>query len=156
MQDSITVHPIAVVKNTRDETADDFWGSVTSEIELLPHIPEGALEGIEDFSHLEIIFHFHKADKNDYDYGPMHPRENPAWKKTGIYAMRKKSRPNHIGLTTVKLVKREGRVLTVELLDADNGTPVLDIKPVIKEFLPQEEIKQPQWATELMQNYWKK
>jgi tRNA (Thr-GGU) A37 N-methylase len=54
----------------------------------------------------------------------------------------------------VKIIRRTGTTLVVEGLDAMDGTPVLDIKPVMKEFLPRGEVHQPAWATELMHNYW--
>ena len=54
----------------------------------------------------------------------------------------------------VKILKGEGRQLFVRGLDAIDGTPILDIKPVMKEFLPREEVHQPEWASELMKNYW--
>jgi tRNA (Thr-GGU) A37 N-methylase len=85
-----------------------------------------------------------------------HPRNNPQLPLTGIFATRKKDRPNHIGHTIVNLIKREKRKLFVEKLDAINGTPILDIKPVLKEFLPSGEIKEPFWTKEVMKNYWKK
>jgi tRNA (Thr-GGU) A37 N-methylase len=59
-----------------------------------------------------------------------------------------------LGATIVKIIKREGVQLFVKGLDAIDGTPVLDIKPVMKEFLPRGEVSQPDWATELMKNYW--
>ena len=52
------------------------------------------------------------------------------------------------------LLKVENKILYVKGLDAINGTPVLDIKPVFKQFLPSEEIKQPHWVNEIMKNYW--
>jgi tRNA (Thr-GGU) A37 N-methylase len=55
----------------------------------------------------------------------------------------------------VKILERKGKVLRVEHLDAIDGTPVLDIKPVMSEFLPQEAIRQPPWVKELMADYWK-
>ena len=152
----ITVKPIAFVQNKRNETKDDFWGDVTSEIILADDIPEGAFDGIEEFSHLEIIFHFNKVPAAQFELTGIHPRNNKNWPKIGIFAMRKRKRPNHLGLTTVRLLKRAGRILTVELLDADNGSPVLDIKPVMKEFMPQEEVRQPVWSNELMKDYWSK
>ena len=72
----------------------------------------------------------------------------------GIFAQRGKARPNRIGSTIVRVVRREGRVLHVAELDAVDGTPVLDIKPVMREFLPREEVRQPRWSRELMQRYW--
>lgn len=53
------------------------------------------------------------------------------------------------------MIKRDGNTIVVEGLDAIDGTPILDIKPVMKEFIPREEIKQPKWATDIMKQYWK-
>ncbi|MFN8289109.1 MAG: SAM-dependent methyltransferase [Chitinophagaceae bacterium] len=150
----IILKPVAFVKNSRTGMSDDFWGDVISEIELAPEVPDEAFDGIDSFSHIEIIFSFDKADKTKVVYSG-HPRGNPQWPHTGIFAQRKKDRPNSLGLTVAAMVKREGRKIWVRNLDAINGTPVLDIKPVIKEFLPQGEIKQPSWCSELMKDYWK-
>ena len=51
-------------------------------------------------------------------------------------------------------VGRSGRTLEVEGLDAIDGTPVLDLKPVMQEFLPREPVRQPAWSHELMREYW--
>ena len=147
------LNAVAVVKNNRHDLSDDFWGSVISEIELIRDIPADAFNGIDEFSHLEIIFHFDKADKSKIIFSG-HPRGNKGWPNVGIFAQRKKDRPNGIGLTIVELVKREGNKIWVKYLDAIDGTPILDIKPVMKEFLPSGEIKQPQWSIELMKDYW--
>ncbi len=154
MKAPITLSPIGYVKNERTEMRDDYWGSVTSEIILADELPEECLDGIDTFSHLEIIFYFDKSDTDKTVYGAAHPRGNKAWSKVGIFAQRKKDRPNHLGITIVKLISRKGRTITVQGLDANNGTPILDIKPVVKEFLPNEEIIQPDWMTELMEDYW--
>jgi tRNA-Thr(GGU) m(6)t(6)A37 methyltransferase TsaA len=155
MTHTISLDPIANVKNMRNDMSDDFWGNVLSEITLVDELPEESLQGIETFSHLEIIYHFNKADAAKVVLNAAHPRENKTWPKVGIFAQRKKDRPNHIGTTIVKLVARKGKTLIVSNLDADDGTPVLDIKPVVKEFLPQGEVVQPTWISELMKNYWK-
>ena len=151
----IILEPIAYVKNMRHDMSDDHWGNVLSEITLVDSLPEDCFEGIETFSHLEIIYHFNKADESKTLLGANHPRENKAWPNVGIFAQRKKDRPNHIGVTIVKIVSRTGRTLIVSNLDADDGTPVLDIKPVVKEFLPLDEVKQPAWISQLMKDYWK-
>ena len=151
----IEIMPIGYVKNSRKEATDDFWGNVISEIELTGEFTEEALKGIEEFSHAEVIFHFDKADKNKVNMASRHPRGNTEWPEVGIFVQRGKDRPNHLGHTPVKILKREGRVLFVKGLDAIDGTPVIDIKPVVREFLPSGDIKQPAWVTELMQDYWK-
>ncbi len=148
------IEPIAFVSNSRNEITDDFWGDVISEITLTEQYNEDALSGLDKFSHAEIIFYFHKADKTVTGAG--HPRNNLSLPLTGIFAQRKKNRPNKIGSTIVKIKKVKGRTIIVEGLDAINGTPIIDIKPVLKEFLPDEEIRQPEWSKEIMKNYWKK
>lgn len=149
-----TVTPIGIVKNSRPQVEDDNWGGIVSEIVLEGALGEEALMGIEDFSHAEIIFYFHQVPEAKIETGARHPRNNPAWPKVGILAQRGKNRPNRLGLTTVKIIRREGASLFVESLDAIDGTPVLDIKPVLQEFQPQGEIRQPEWASELMKSYW--
>jgi tRNA (adenine37-N6)-methyltransferase len=150
----ITLTPIAFVKNTRTEIEDDNWGNVTSMIELDSAFDEEALYEIENFSHAEIIFYFHLVDENKIETKSRHPRNNTTLPKVGIFAQRGKNRPNRIGTTVVKILKRVGNQLHVQGLDAIDATPILDIKPVIKEFLAREEIHQPAWASELMKNYW--
>ena len=86
--------------------------------------------------------------------GARHPRNREDWPLVGIFAQRGKNRPNRIGLTTCTILKVEGTRLHVRGLDAIDGTPVLDIKPVMREFLPRGEVRQPDWATELMAEYW--
>jgi len=151
MNDEIILKPIGFVKNSRKEKLDDHWSEIISEIILVDELPTESLDGIDDFSHLEIIFYFDKSDK--VFTGSEHPRENPAYPKVGIFAQRKKDRPNHLGLTVVNLIKKDGKILTVKNLDAIDGTPVLDIKPVFEEYLPKGNIEQPQWTHDLMKNY---
>jgi len=57
-------------------------------------------------------------------------------------------------VSIVKIIKRQGSRLFVQGLDAIDGSPLLDIKPVMREFLPREKVDQPQWTTELMKDYW--
>ena len=71
-----------------------------------------------------------------------------------MFAQRGSPRPNRLGVTAVEVVRVEGRRLHVRGLDAIDGTPVLDIKPVIRGFEPRGEIRQPAWADEIMAAYW--
>ena len=150
----ITLKPIAFVQSSRKIIKDDDWGDVLAEIKLVEEIDASAFDGIDTFSHLEILFYFHKVPAEKIKWGAAHPRGNTDWPKVGIFAQRKKSRPNLIGATIVELIERNKDLLVVKGLDAIEGTPVLDIKPVMQEFLPNKEVKQPDWATELMRNYW--
>jgi tRNA (adenine37-N6)-methyltransferase len=149
----IILKPVATVKNSRNSPTDDFWGGVISEIELTDQIPTEALEGIVDFSHLEIIYFFDKVEPGEVIFSGK-PRGNPDYPVTGIFAQRKKDRPNRLGLCTVELLERKGRTITVKYLDAINGTPVLDIKPAFKEYQPKSDLIQPSWVSDLMSKYW--
>jgi tRNA-Thr(GGU) m(6)t(6)A37 methyltransferase TsaA len=151
----ITLKPIGVVRGGRVEVTDDYWGDSSAVIELGDDLPAESLEGLEDFSHAEIIFLFDRLDENSVVTGARHPRGNRAWPQVGIFAQRGKARPNRLGATIVRIAGRDGRRLLVRDLDAVDGTPVLDIKPVFAEFLPREPVRQPQWSRELMKEYWK-
>jgi tRNA-Thr(GGU) m(6)t(6)A37 methyltransferase TsaA len=150
----ITLSPIAIVRNDRQVIADDNWGRYVSTIELLEPLTEQALAGIEQFSHAEIIFFFDRVSEDSIEYGARQPRNNPDWPRMGILAQRGRNRPNRLGATIVRILAHSGRALTVQGLDALDGSPVIDIKPVMREFLPRGEMRQPAWVSELMQNYW--
>ena len=151
----ISVDSIGQVHSPRHDIADDGWGDVTATIELNDTFDPAALDGIEEFSHAEIVFHFDRVPPFAVERGTRHPRGNPAWPRIGIFAQRGSPRPNRLGSTIVEIVRRAGRELVVRGLDAADGTPVIDIKPVMVEFLPRSPVRQPQWAGELMRNYWK-
>ena len=149
----IQIEPVGFVHSERTEISDDHWRG-ESQIVLTDEFDEEALEGIEEFSHLEILFNFHRANPHKISKGAAHPRNNPNWPKVGIFVRRGKNRPNHLGLTVVKLVKVEGKTLHVTGLDAIDGSPVIDIKPLLQGFIPKEDIRQPAWADEIMKDYW--
>ena len=151
---TITVEPVAYVRNSRDDLRDDDWGRVRSRIELVDSVPEDSLDGLDAFSHVEVLFHFDRVSAESVVTGARHPRGNADWPKVGIFAQRGKNRPNRLGSTMARIVERDGRAVVVEGLDAIDGTPILDLKPVMSEFLPREPVEQPAWATELMRKYW--
>jgi tRNA-Thr(GGU) m(6)t(6)A37 methyltransferase TsaA len=146
--------PIGIANNRRAEIKDDNWGGITTKIIIDEALPSDSLDGIEEFSHLEVIYYFHQVKEEKIIYGARHPRNDENLPKVGIFSQRGKNRPNRLGLTTVKLIKREDRTLMVQGLDCIDGTPILDIKPVMKEFLPKEKVQQPAWVDEIMRNYW--
>ena len=151
----ITLEPIGYVRSTRRDLLDDDWDAVPAAIELSAGFDAVALDGLEAFSHAEIVYHFDRVAPAAIERGARHPRGNPRWPRVGIFAQRAKDRPNRLGVTVVAITGREGRVLRVSGLDAVDGTPVLDIKPVMAEFLPRGDVRQPAWSHELMKAYWK-
>jgi tRNA-Thr(GGU) m(6)t(6)A37 methyltransferase TsaA len=153
----IVLASIGTVQSPRKELIDDDWGNVISSITLDPNrfTPE-ALVGLSEFSHIEVIFYMHKVNPERIHLGARHPRNRTDWPRVGIFAQRAKNRPNPIGVTCCRLLEIDGLTITVQGLDAVDGTPVLDIKPYVREFAPREETIQPAWISELMAGYWEK
>lgn len=150
----IELNPVGRVRSPRIEVTDDDWDGVVSEIELAPLFGPEALTGILEFSHIEVVYVFDQVVPEKIVTGTRRPRRNPAWPETGIFAQRGKNRPNRLGVSVARLLGCEGTVLKVQGLDAVDGSPVLDIKPVMREFLPRGVLRQPAWSHELMLGYW--
>ena len=151
----ITIRPIGYVRNQVREPKEDYWGGVQSMIELdVDQFGPDALRGLDDFSHIEVLFHLSGVEDEFVVRGARHPRGNPDWPLTGIFAQRGKARPNRIAATICRVIKVRKLKVVVGDLDALDGTPVLDIKPVLAEFLPDKrQVRQPSWSHELMVNY---
>ena len=150
-----TVTPIGWVRGGRAAAVDDDWGDSRARITLDPaSFTQEALLGLEDFSHLEVVFLFDRVAEETIQRGARRPRGNRDWPSVGIFAQRGKNRPNRLGLGACRLIGVTDLTIEVEGLDAIDGTPVLDIKPVISGFLPRGAIKEPRWATEIMKGYW--
>jgi tRNA-Thr(GGU) m(6)t(6)A37 methyltransferase TsaA len=97
-------------------------------VEVFPEFEE-ALQDLEGFSHLFLIYIFHRA-------GPATLRCIPYLDDTlrGVFATRAPSRPNPIGLSVVRLLERQGNVLKIAEVDILDGTPLIDIKPFVPHF----------------------
>jgi tRNA-Thr(GGU) m(6)t(6)A37 methyltransferase TsaA len=146
---------IGTVRAARAEPIDDNWDGVETRIELDPaQFTADATASLGDFSHIEVIFHFDRVPDDEVQKGARHPRGRKDWPLVGIFAQRGKGRPNRIGVCVCRLLSVDGLKLSVQGLDAIDGTPVLDIKPVMKGFLPRGEVREPAWAAELMKEYW--
>jgi tRNA-Thr(GGU) m(6)t(6)A37 methyltransferase TsaA len=152
---AVTVEPVGRVVGGRAEAIDDRWGDVEATIVLDgDRLGPDATHGLEEFSHVEVVYFFHLVDPGDVTVGARRPRGNPEWPATGILAQRAKGRPNRLGVSVCELVAVDGLELKVRGLDAIDGTPVLDVKPYMIEFAPRGPIFQPAWASELMRKYW--
>jgi tRNA (adenine37-N6)-methyltransferase len=122
--------PIATMKTPYTETAQipkgpDARHDAEGVIELRPELEPG-LQDIEGFSHLYVIWVFHRTD--GYDLIARPPCDD---RPHGVFASRSPRRPNPIGLTVVELIRRDGPHLRVRGVDMLDGTPVLDIKPYL-------------------------
>jgi tRNA-Thr(GGU) m(6)t(6)A37 methyltransferase TsaA len=151
----LSLRPVARVLGGREEVVDDAWEGVEAVIRLdKDQFGEEALYGLDSFTHLEVVFHFDRVPVEKIETGARHPRGNQDWPLVGIFAQRGKNRPNRLGVSRCRLHRVDGLDLHVSGLDAVAGTPVLDIKPYIAEFGPRGEIHQPEWATEIMREYY--
>ena len=151
----IILEPIGRVASPVSQGRDTNWGAVVAEIQLdHSRFEPACLSGLEEFSYVEVIFVFDQLSESQIEHRARHPRENPRFPKVGIFAQRGRKRPNRLGATICELVSIEGLAVRVRGLDAFDGSPVVDIKPVMREFLPDPgSVRQPQWSRELMSTY---
>jgi tRNA-Thr(GGU) m(6)t(6)A37 methyltransferase TsaA len=104
------------------EGAPDAW------VELDDAYTPG-LEGLAPGAEIFLLTWLHKADR---DTLRVHPRDDPATPERGVFSTRSQSRPNPIGLHRVRVTEVQAGRLHVQNLEAVDGTPVLDVKPVIQ------------------------
>ncbi len=154
MTQGFTLTPIGTVRGGRSAPIDDDWGRESCVIELDGRFDADALLGLADFSHIEVVYLFDRVDESEIELVARHPRGRLDWPRVGIFAQRAKMRPNRLGVSRCVLVRVEGSSIWVAGLDAIDGTPVLDVKPYMREFGPRGEVRQPAWATELMDGYY--
>jgi tRNA-Thr(GGU) m(6)t(6)A37 methyltransferase TsaA len=150
----ITCSPIATVRGGRVEAVDDDWDAETATIAFDPRFAPEALAGLDAFSHVEVVYHFHQVDEADVVAGARRPRGRTDWPEVGIFAQRGRVRPNRLGVTICRLLEVSGLEVVVQGLDAIDGTPVLDLKPYLTGFAPRGAVREPAWATEIMADYW--
>jgi len=151
----IPIRPVGFVRGGRTSPDDDGWRENAARIDLdTDEFGPEALAGLEAFSHVEVLFHFDRVRDEAVEKGARHPRGNAAWPKVGIFAQRGKERPNRIGASICEILSVDGTTLRLRGLDAIDGTPVIDIKPVMSGFLPRGRLREPAWAVELMRGYW--
>lgn len=136
MRDSGEVRFIGVVKSAGEP----------SKIEIFPEFCQG-LEGLSDFSHAIVLYWFHLRDNNK-ERGTIQvvPRRHPGAPRVGVYASRSPSRPNPVGLCVVELDEIKSCILTVNGLDALEGSPIVDIKPYLPRAEAIPEAQAPEWT----------
>jgi tRNA-Thr(GGU) m(6)t(6)A37 methyltransferase TsaA len=156
MSSAITLVPIGIVRSPIREVRDQVFGGVTARIELDSQrfTPE-SLRGLDEFSHVEVFFYFHQLRDSEIVSTSRHPQNRAEWPQVGIFAQRARVRPSRMGATVCRLVAVEGLTVSVEDLDAIEGTPVLDLKPWMLVMGPRGAVREPAWARELGAGYWK-
>jgi tRNA-Thr(GGU) m(6)t(6)A37 methyltransferase TsaA len=149
---AMSLKPIGVVRSPVTEPVDEGWGAVVSEIHLHEALAAG-LQGLEQFSHIVVIFLMHESTFDPAEHLVRRPQGRTDMPELGIFAQRAKHRPNPIGITVVERVSIERNVLKVRGLDAIDGTPVLDIKPYFPAYDRVEQPLVPEWVAWLMDRY---
>ena len=128
----ITLKPIGTIHSPyhrREETPyQSYLSDEIGQIEVFKEYEKG-LQDIEGFSHIIILYYFHKAE----GYSLL---VRPPWdgKLHGIFAVRGPNRPNAVGLSIVRLIERKDNILRIAGIDALDGTPLIDIKPYVPQF----------------------
>ena len=129
----ITMTPIGMIHSPYKQVKDiPIQGKFNTEVKACIELKDEYAPGLKDlggFSHAIIIYYFHMSQKKEVIAKPF--LED---KEYGIFAIRSPHRPNHIGLSIVKIEDVEENKLYFSEVDVINGTPVLDIKPYIKHF----------------------
>ena len=147
-QESISLVPIGRVTNGVEYPNHVKWETITSRVVIAPQLVE-ALDGIDGFSHIVIIFYLHKVGEERRSRLKVHPQGKRELPLVGVFATRSPVRPNPIGVTVVQLLERQKNVLKVLGLDAYDGTPVLDVKPYLSRDDVLEEATMPDWLLRL-------
>jgi tRNA-Thr(GGU) m(6)t(6)A37 methyltransferase TsaA len=147
----IVMEPIGYVRNTVTERKDVAWGEDTSTIVLEESYISG-LKGLEDFSHVIILYYLDKAKYVKEKHLQRRPQNREDMPLVGIFSQRGKDRPNQIGMTSVEIVSVSDDRIVVKGLDAIDGTPVLDIKPYYPVY-DKKDASVPEWVERLMEHY---
>ena len=135
---ALTLRPIGFVRSPHTETSHIPKGcgaqhDAEGVLELLPEYADG-LRDIDGFSHLYVIWAFDRLAESDVELFSAPPTDT---KPHGVFASRSPKRPNHLGLTVVRLLGRAGESsLAVAGIDMLDGTPILDIKPYLSNVAP--------------------
>jgi len=149
--EQITVTPIGVVRVDEAAQATTRWRSLISHIEVDEAYAQG-LDGLENWSHIVVIFSMHETKFDPETDLHNRPEGQTDMPETGVFAQRSHRTPNTLGMTTVKIKSIDGNVLTVQGLDANDGTPVLDIKPYAPVYDGAPDPLVPVWFLRLMQS----
>ncbi len=162
--DDIVLRPVGIIKNGIQKPflvagcdglkmqgdLEDALGKIDETLEEISNIIideclAGALDGIEEYSHLIILYWGHKVPEVGRSLTRVHPMGREDIPEKGIFCTCSPARPNPVLMTIVRLKGRKGNVLEVLGLDAVDGSPVIDIKPYVKDFYPQEGVRIPEW-----------
>jgi tRNA-Thr(GGU) m(6)t(6)A37 methyltransferase TsaA len=164
----MTLLPVGVIKNRIDEpflvaggAGLEMRGELDATMEQVREVRQaiseividetlaGILDGIEEYSHLVVLYWAHKVPEEGRSLVKVHPMGRSEIPEVGIFSTCSPARPNPVLTTVVRLCGRRENVLEVAGLDAVDGSPVVDIKPYVKDFYPQNGVAIPDWMGQL-------
>jgi tRNA-Thr(GGU) m(6)t(6)A37 methyltransferase TsaA len=143
--DVFKIKPIGVVRNNVKESIFRGWKDIVSNLEINDDFMDG-LSGLEDYSHITVIYWLNLVDSCTLTHRPQGKQDVP---EVGIFACRCPTRPNPLGISTAKLLRREKNSLSVKGLDALDGTPIIDIKPYTPQYDLYSDVIVPEWVNNL-------
>ena len=146
-REPVMLRPIGVVRNGVKTPRADGWELLRSDLIVREDLT-GALDGIEGFSHLIVVFAFDRVPEAE-QRARVRPRSDGRIPEQGVLATRSQVRPSPIGVSVVRLLRRRRNILRVEGLDAIDGTPVLDLKPYFPNYDAVPNAGVPEWARAL-------
>jgi len=164
----ITLHPVGIIHNTIKEphlvAREDGLSmngkhavmverirrtdTEVSEIVIRDDLMD-ILEGIEEYSHLVVLYWAHAVPQERRTLTRVHPMGRKDLPEVGIFSTCSPARPNPVLTTVVRLIERKGNVLEVTGLDAIDGSPVIDVKPYVSGFYPREGVRIPAWMQQI-------
>jgi len=136
MSPSIYLNPVGIVRKSDGKIWIDIYE------EYMP-----ALLGLEGFSHVNVMYWFHHNDTTKKRKTlQVHPRGDPNNPLTGVFATHSPLRPNLIALTLCRIIAIHGNQIEIEDIDADEGSPVIDIKCYIPSSVSASDVRLPDWV----------
>lgn len=139
------MHPIGIIHSPFTEKGRTPIQASRSQaiglVEVYPEFGDG-LKDIDDLSHIHLLYAFHESSGYKLHVKPFLDDQ-----EHGVFATRYPCRPNPIGISTVRLISRQGNALAIEGVDVLDGTPLLDIKPYVPDFDLRTEVRTGWYAT---------
>jgi len=160
----VQLKPVGFIRN---QSKDPSWGRTMSSLNwrdraarmkeqgeslselVIDDSLDDILDGIEDFSHIMVLYWAHLVPEERRLTTRVHPVGNKEFPLVGVFATHSPVRPNSILVTVVRLVERTGNILKVTGLDALDGSPILDIKPYDPERQNLKDVRVPGWMREI-------
>ena len=159
----IQLKPVGIIRN---QSKDPSWGGALGKLDwqeraarmkeqresvselVIDASLDGILDGIEEFSHIMVLYWAHLTPAKRLSVTKVHPMGNKNFPLVGVFATHSPVRPNSILTTVVRLIERQGNVLKVTGLDALDGSPILDIKPY-QPYNEPKDIRVPNWMAKI-------